>query len=61
MLELLALLPQGFNKHFVMFHKLEVSEIHSEMDCRRISVVGRLRAIHDIIRRTILVFTSLMS
>ena len=44
-----------------MLHQLVVSEVHADVYGSRVSVVGRLRAIHMVVWRAILVFAALVT
>ena len=54
-------LAERFNQYLKMFYQFEVGVVQSDVNGGRISVIGRLRTVHMIVGRTVLILPSLMS
>ena len=60
MRKLTSFLPESLYQHFEMLNQFQMSVIESNVDGGGISIVGRLRAVDMIVRRTVLILSALM-
>ena len=59
--ELRSLLFEGFDQLLQVLDQLQMRSVHTQVNSRRVGVVGRLRTVHVVVGRAVLVFAVLMA